>query len=308
MNIHKNARLTPLRREEMAVAVLGGRLTKAQAARLYGVSLKIVSRWTERFRISGRAAMTDRSSRPTRSPRQMGQDIVERILHLRRQRLTGKHIAMETGVSPATVSRILRRAKLSRMKDIDPVEPVIRYEYAEPGGLIHLDIKRLGRFERVGHRITGDRTRQSNARGVGWEYVHVCIDDVSRIAFTDIFPDEKPSCHSRSQSCRRLLCKPWRHRHAGDDGQRGLLYPPRPARRSISSTFEPSPIRQNQRQGRALHSDRITGWAYARAYPSSQIRKAHLPNWTHMYNWHRPHSGLKSKHQSVASASTETTC
>ncbi|EEH13911.1 transposase [Brucella ceti str. Cudo] len=191
MNIHKNARLTPLRREEMAVAVLGGRLTKAQAARLYGVSLKIVSRWTERFRISGRAAMTDRSSRPTRSPRQMGQDIVERILHLRRQRLTGKHIAMETGVSPATVSRILRRAKLSRMKDIDPVEPVIRYEYAEPGGLIHLDIKRLGRFERVGHRITGNRTRQSNARGVGWEYVHVCIDDVSRIAFTDIFPDEK---------------------------------------------------------------------------------------------------------------------
>ncbi|EEZ32520.1 LOW QUALITY PROTEIN: conserved hypothetical protein, partial [Brucella sp. 83/13] len=100
------------------------------------------------------------------APRQMGQDIVERILHLRRQCLTGKHIAMETGVSSATVSRILRRAKLSRMKDIDPIEPVIRYEYAEPGGLIHLDIKRLGRFERVGHRITGNRTGQSNARGL----------------------------------------------------------------------------------------------------------------------------------------------
>ncbi|MGO8301411.1 IS481 family transposase, partial [Rhizobium ruizarguesonis] len=102
----------------------------------------------------------------------------------------GKHIAMETGVSPATVSRVLRRAGLSRMKDVDPAEPIVRYEYAEPGGLIHLDIKRLGRFHRVGHRITGDRTGQSNSRGVGWEYVHICIDDASRIAFTDIFPDE----------------------------------------------------------------------------------------------------------------------
>ena len=191
MNIHKNARLTPSRREEMAVAVLGGRLTKAEAASRYGVSAKIVSRWTDRFRISGRSAMTDRSSRPACSPRQTDEGIVERIVHLRQQRLTGKHIAMETGVSPTTVSRVLRRAKLSRMKDIGPVAPVIRYEYAEPGGLIHLDIKRLGRFERVGHRITGDRMGQSNSRGVGWEYVHVCIDDASRIAFTDIFPDEK---------------------------------------------------------------------------------------------------------------------
>ena len=190
MNIHKNARLTPLRREEMALAVAEGQVSKAQAARLYGVSPKIVSRWLERFRAQGRAGMADRSSRPKISPRQTGQSLAERIVALRRQRLTGKHIAMETGVSPATVSRVLRRAGLSRMKDIDPAEPIVRYEYAEPGGLIHLDIKRLGRFHRVGHRITGDRTGQSNSRGVGWEYVHICIDDASRIAVTDIFPDE----------------------------------------------------------------------------------------------------------------------
>jgi transposase len=190
MNIHKNARLTPLRREEMAIAVLGGALSKAQAASLYGVS-KIVSRWAERFRMSGRPGMTDHSSRPTTSRRQTGQALCERIVRLRRQRLTGKHIAMETGVSAATVSSVLRRTGLSRMKDIAPAEPVVRYEYAQPGGLIHLDIKRLGRFDRVGHRITGDRTGQSNSRGVGWEYVHVCIDDASRIAFTAIFPDEK---------------------------------------------------------------------------------------------------------------------
>lgn len=190
MNIHKNARLTPLRREEMALAVAKGQVSKAQAARLYGVSSKIVSRWVERFRAQGRAGMADRSSRPKISPRQTGQSLAERIVALRRQRRTGKHIAMETGVSPATVSRVLRRAGLSRMKDVDPAEPIVRYEYAEPGGLIHLDIKRLGRFHRVGHRITGDRTGQSNSRGVGWEYVHICIDDASRIAFTDIFPDE----------------------------------------------------------------------------------------------------------------------
>jgi len=191
MNIHKNARLTPLRREEMAVAVIRGQLSQAQAARVYGVAPKIVSRWPERFKAAGRDGMVDRSSRPKTSPRQTDPAMGEGIIGLRRQRRTGKHIAMETGVSPATVSRVLRRAGLSRMRNIAPAEPALRYEYAEPGGLIHLDIKRLGRFNRVGHRITGDRTGQSNTRGIGWEYVHVCIDDASRIAFTDIFPDEK---------------------------------------------------------------------------------------------------------------------
>ncbi|SBW13400.1 ISBm3 transposase, programmed frameshift [Brucella sp. 10RB9215] len=300
MNIHKNARLTPLRREEMAVAVLGGRLTKAQAARLYGVSLKIVSRWTERFRISGRAAMTDRSSRPTCSPRQMGQDIVERILYLRIQRLTGKHIAMETGVSPATVSRILRRAKLSRMKDIDPVEPVIRYEYAEPGGLIHLDIKRLGRFERVGHRITGNRTGQSNARGVGWEYVHVCIDDASRIAFTDIFPDEKAisaiaflKAAVAYYACLGVSVT----RVMTDNGACYIAKEFDKACKALDlkhNRTKPYTPKTNGKAERFIQTA-LREWAYAGAYPSSQIRKVHLPNSTHMYNWHRPHGGLKSK-------------
>jgi len=191
MNIHENARLTPCRREEMAVAVIEGRLSKARAGRVFGVCAKIVSRWVERFRVGGSEAMRDRSSRPLRIPRQTAPALALRVTELRRQRLTGAHIALQTGVSPATVSRVLKRAGLSRIRDIEPAAPIIRYEYAEPGGLIHLDIKRLGRFDRVGHRITGDRAGQSNSRGVGWEYVHVCIDDCSRIAFTDIFPDEK---------------------------------------------------------------------------------------------------------------------
>ncbi len=203
MNIHENARLTPCRREKMAVAVIEGRLSKAQAGRVFGVYAKIVARWTQRFKTGGCGAMVDRSSRPRHSPRQTAPALALRVTELRRQRLTGAHIALETGVSPATVSRILKRAGLSRIRDIEPAAPSIRYEYSEPCGIIHLDIKRLVRFDRVGHRITGDRAGQSNRRGVGWDprpsrhwsegwpRVDVCIDDCSRIAVTAIFPNEK---------------------------------------------------------------------------------------------------------------------
>ena len=149
MNIHQNARLTPFRREEMAVAVIAGQLSQAQAARVFDVCAKVVARWVERFRAGGAAAMGDRSCRPLRSPRQTDAAVASRVAELRRLRRTGQHIALETGVSPATVSRILKRAGLSRIRDIEPAAPVIRYEYKAPGGLIHLDIKRLGRFDRV---------------------------------------------------------------------------------------------------------------------------------------------------------------
>jgi len=300
MNIHKNARLTPMRREEMALAVTSGQLSQAQAARVYGVSPKIVSRWVARFKAAGGDGMADRSSRPRTSPRQTDGALAERIAALRRQRLTGKHIAMETGVSPATVSRVLKRAGLSRMKDLAPIEPVVRYEYAEPGGLIHLDIKRLGRFDRVGHRITGNRTGQSNSRGVGWEYVHVCIDDASRIAFTGIFPDEKAVSavaflmaavayyNSLGITVTRVMTDNGSCYKAGDFANAckalGLKHirtkPYTPKTNGKAERFSQTALRE---------------WAYACAYPSSEHRKSYLPNWTHMYNWHRPHGSLNSK-------------
>ncbi len=190
MNIHKNARLTPLRREEMALSVVEGRLSKADAARTYGVSAKIVTRRVERYTAEGRAGMADRSSRPHVMPGMTGQAVAGRIVALRRQRLTGQHIALEVGVSCATVSRVLKRAGLSRLKDIEPAEPIRRYEREHPGEMIHIDIKKLGRFSQVGHRITGD-PQKGKSRGAGWEFVHVCIDDASRIAFSQILPDEK---------------------------------------------------------------------------------------------------------------------
>jgi hypothetical protein len=148
-------------------------------------------KWVARFKADGVEGLMDRSSRPHHLRAVTPEPVVRRIIALRRLRWTGKHIARETGVSPATVSRVLHRAGLSRLRDLDPPEQVRRYEREAPGDLIHIDIKKLGRFERPGHRVTGKRTRRSRPRsraigGYGWEYVHVCIDDHSRLSFSQI--------------------------------------------------------------------------------------------------------------------------
>ena len=210
MNIHKNARLTPVGRERLVAAMLSGQTPEA-AARAAGVCPRTAHKWLTRFRAEGAAGLTDRSSRPHRLRRPTSPDRVQEIIALRRERLCGKHIAKRLGVSPATVSRVLRRAGLSRMRDLDPVEPVRRYERANPGEMIHHDIKRLGRIDGVGHRITGNRAGQSNRRargeGLGWEFAHVAIDDASRIAFVKIKEDEKPSAPSPSSRRRSRITR-----------------------------------------------------------------------------------------------------
>jgi hypothetical protein len=150
-----------------------------------------VAKWLGRFRAEGVAGMLDRSSRPHRLRHPTPPETVARIEALRRERWIGAQVARETGVSKATVSRILRRLGLNKLRALEPADPVRRYEREHPGELIHIDIKKLGKFNRTGHRITGDRRGQSNSRGVGWEFVHVCIDDASRVAFTQIKPNEK---------------------------------------------------------------------------------------------------------------------
>jgi len=190
MNMHSNARLTPLGRERLVELIADG-IPFSQASQVCGARAKTASKWYHRFKTEGRAGVLDRSSRPARVRQPTPQEVCGQIMALRRQRLTGAHIAARAGVSPANVSRVLRRAGLSRLRGLEPAEPVRRYERAHPGELIHPDIKRLGRFERTSYRISGDRTGQSSSRGTGWEYVHVCIDDASRLAFTQIHPDEK---------------------------------------------------------------------------------------------------------------------
>ena len=178
--------------------------------------------------------------------------------------------------------------------------PVVRYDYAQPGGLIHLDIKRLGRFERVGHRITGNRTGQSNSRGVGWEYVHVCIDDASRIAFTDIFPDEKAA--SATTFLKRAIAY---YQTLGitvtrvmtDNGSCYKAHAFRDLCKELGLKHirtKPYTPKTNGKAERFIQTA-LREWAYARAYDTSEQRKQSLPNWTRMYNWHRPHGSLKSK-------------
>lgn len=300
MNIHKNARLTALRREEMARAVVDGACSQAQAARIWGVTAKVVKRWVERFRAEGRAGMNDRSSRPNASPRRTGAAVAEWIGALRRQRFTGKHIAQETGVSAATVSRVLKRAGMSRLKDLEPVEPVRRYERQHPGEMIHIDIKKLGRFERIGHRITGDRKGQSNSRGVGWEFVHVCIDDASRIAFSQILPDERKESAiafleaalayyaSLGITVTRLMT------------DNGACYKSKAFAKACRDLglkhirTRPYTPKTNGKAERFIQTA-LREWAYAVAYPSSDYRAAELTTWLHRYNWHRPHGSLKAK-------------
>src|SRR6185503_12043247 len=178
MNIHKNARLTPHSRADLVRRVLIECQSPMSVATDMGVSAHTVRKWVTRYRAEGESGLLDRSSRPHRLHRPTPQAVAREIETLRRQRLPGKQIARTVGVSAATVSRVLQRLGISKMKALEPPEPTRRYEREHPGELIHIDIKQLGRFHKIGHRITGDRTGQSTARsqgkGAGWEYVHVC--------------------------------------------------------------------------------------------------------------------------------------
>jgi transposase len=183
MDIHKNARLTPHGRERLAKMVLSGQTPEA-ASEAAGVCPRTGRKWVNRFEQEGLAGLQDRSSRPHRLRQPSPPQVIERIESLRRQRMPGKEIAATVGVSAATVSRVLKRLGLNKLSALDPAEPPRRYERERPGEMIHIDIKKLGKFDQVGHRITGDRKGQSNSRGVGWEFIHVCIDDASRVAFS----------------------------------------------------------------------------------------------------------------------------
>lgn len=163
MNLHGNARTTPCSRAEIVRRVKAGQPPKSVAT-AFGVTVKVVNNWTRRFEAESAAGLEDRSSRPHRLRKPTPPETVARIAALRRQRFTGQQIARETGVSRATVSRILRAAPPSRASELDPPEPVVRYEREHPRELIHLDIKKLGRFDVEGHRVTGDRRKGASRR------------------------------------------------------------------------------------------------------------------------------------------------
>ena len=301
MNIHKNARLTPIRREEMCRLIVECGLSKTKAASQFGVSIKTVSRWVKRFVLHGADGMNDRSSRPHHSPRRTAKSIEHAISELRLKRFCGAHIAKQVGVSAATVSRVLKRAGLSRMRDLEPKEPERRYEHAAPGDMIHLDIKKLGRFNKIGHRITGDRHKQSNQRtngtAPGWEYVHVCIDDHSRLAFSQIHPNEKAVCaiaHLKAAVAWYKRMGITVKRVMSDNGACYKSHAFAKACRKLGIKHvrtKPYTPRTNGKAERFIKTA-INEWAYARAYNTSDQRAENLKTWEHNYNWHRPHGGI----------------
>ena len=156
MNVHKNARLTPKGRELLIERLERGE-PPSDVASTMGVSASTVYKWRRRYRTEGPAGLQDRSSRPTASPRKTPADVEAKVIALRKERRIYHRIAAETGVSRATVGRILTRHGLNRWRDLEPAEPVRRYERKNPGEILHLDIKKLGKFNKVGHRITGNR-------------------------------------------------------------------------------------------------------------------------------------------------------
>ena len=298
MNIHKNARLTPLGRERMVMQVLNGQ-TPEVTARAAGVCPRTVRKWVARFKAEGIEGLQDRSSRPHRLHKPTPPAIVAKVAALRRQRWTGKQIAVELGISPATVSRILRRLGLNRIASLEPAEPVRRYERAHAGELIHIDIKKLGRFDRVGHRITGN-PQQGKSRGAGWEYVHVCIDDASRLAFSQILPNER-----KESAVAFLRAAVAYYQSLGITVARvmtdnGSCYRSMAFRRACRDLglrhirTRPYTPKTNGKAERFIQTA-LREWAYAQAYPNSERRAEELPIWLHRYNWHRPHGSLKSK-------------
>jgi transposase InsO family protein len=298
MNVHKNARLTPHGRERIVQQVQSGQTPKA-VGEAAGVCPRTVRKWVDRYRREGLAGLSDRSSRPHRLRRPTPKAVVEQVEALRRQRRSGKQIAADLHVSRATVSRVLKRLGLNRISALEPAEPVRRYERAKPGEMIHIDIKKLGRFARSGHRVTGNRQGCRNA-GAGWEFVHVAIDDHSRIAFARIMPNEK-----RRSAVVFLKAALAYYESLGIKVERvmtdnGSCYKSFAFRRACKRfglrhvRTRPYTPKTNGKAERFIQTS-LREWAYAQAYRNSRQRKAELPSWLHRYNWHRPHTGIGDK-------------
>lgn len=296
MNSHKHARLTSKGRALLVSRVLSEGWTVAAASEAAGVSKRTGFKWLARFRAEGAAGLVDRSSRPQRSPRALTPVEQGQLEELRRQRWPLWRIALRAQRGMGTVSRCMKRLGLSRLNSLQPPEPVVRYERATPGELLHLDTKKLGRIDGVGHRITGDRTLNRN-RGIGWDMVHLAIDDHSRVSFALIKTDE------RGENCAQFLREAVAYyaslgvridRVMTDNGSG---YVSKAFRRTCGELgirhvrTRPYTPKTNGKAERFVQTS-LREWAYARPYETSAQRAAALQPFLHRYNWHRPHFAL----------------
>lgn len=298
MNLHKHARLSPRGRALLVDRILVQGLRVEEAAHAAGVSVRTAYKWLKRFDQEGPDGLLDRSSRPHRCPHATPRAIVDQVMEKRRARQTYHQIASQLPVAPSTIARLLRRAGLHRLADLEPAAPENRYEYAQPGQLLHLDIKKLARFRQPGHRVTGNR--QLNSDGIGWEYVHLAIDDHSRVAFGSIEPNERgiSACRALMQAVRYYRWLGVRFERVLTDN--GACYKSRCFRRLVRRLgmrhlrTRPYTPRTNGKAERLVQTS-LREWAYARSYPNSEQRAAAFKRWMHHYNWHRPHASLGHK-------------
>jgi transposase InsO family protein len=296
MNSHKNARLTLEGRKLLIerIAVMG-LMPAAEAA---GISTRTARKWRDRFDEQGLDGLIDRSSRPATTRSTVDAPLLLRIEQLRRGRMPMRRIAAIVGRSVATISRALQRLGLSSLKALEPREPVVRYERAAPGELLHMDMKKLGRIAVPGHRVTGDP--RDHTRGVGWEVAHVAIDDHSRVGFVQMYPDEKrPSAVAFLQAAvahyqalgvtiKRLIT---------DNGPayRSQLFAHTCQALGIKHTFTRHYRPQTNGKAERFIQTCLREWAYGRVWANSAERTAWLPAFLAYYNARRPHSALGYK-------------
>jgi transposase InsO family protein len=294
MNIHKNARLTLGRRIELVRMIVDQGFTRAGAAREAGVSEPTARKWLGRYLAEGEAALVDCSSRPKHSPRSIKPETALAVVELRRRRLTHARIAVSLGVSASTVGRVLRRAGLSRLRDLEPSAPAVRYEHEQPGDLVHIDTKKLGRIERMGKRIPGS---PRTPVGAGWEYLFVAVDDHSRIGFTDLCPDErKPSAIQFLENTvayfRSLGVRPRAVLTDNGSAFRSKAFRQACVRLGLKQRFTRAYRPQTNGKAERFIQSALREWAYGIAYNHSSEREQMLERWRHHYNWHRPHQGI----------------
>lgn len=293
MNSHKNARLTFEGRKLLIERIaLMGLMPAAEAA---GISRRTASKWRNRFEQLGLQGLTDRTSKPVRTRSSIDTALAQRIERLRHQRMPMRRIAQIVGRSVATISRVLAKQGLSSLKALDPKEPVVRYEHAAPGDLLHMDMKKLGRIAAPGHRVTGDP--RDHTRGAGWEVAHVAIDDHSRVGFVQMHPDEK-----RASAVAFLEATVAHYRALGVTIKR-LITDNGPAYRSqlfartcqalgIKHTFTRHYRPQTNGKAERFIQTCLREWAYGRIWAHSEERTTWLPAFLAYYNARRPHSAL----------------
>lgn len=295
MNIHENARSTPHSRAVLIERVCEAGWPVAEAAVAAAVSERTAYKWLRRFRDGGAVALRDRSCRARCRPHALSEEWCELLLFMRGFRMPARVIADQLGMPQSTVSAVLARNGLGPQAALEPPRPVNRYERRQAGELLHLDIKKLGRFRHPGHRATG--TRVGRNHNVGWEFVHVAVDDYSRMAYAEILPDETGrACAGFARRACAWFAKQgiaikalltdngtgYRSHRFRDSCQRlGLRH----------HRTRPYTPRTNGKAERFIQS-MLREWAYVRLYRSSESRANALPRWIRYYNHERPHASL----------------